>query len=196
MPIVPKYQPLSDVARYIEGLYKSHENKPIRREIWKSIHEALCNGSLVATAVFHKHDSHRPLHSNRIGEVNFPKELWATYDMDSFENRVIHSKPWKEKPDSEYSSFYENVRIETQEIEKIYTPKKEVINKTTKEDIGTRERGTLLRLVIGLATIAYNGDFNMKEIQSDLDKVGINLDDETIKKWLKEAKQYLPREEK
>lgn len=64
----------------------------------------------------------------------------------------------------------------------------------------TKERETLLKLIIGMAVSGYK--FNPKakrneatsDIVGDLDENGIALDPDTVRKWLKEASELLPAE--
>jgi hypothetical protein len=75
--------------------------------------------------------------------------------------------------------------------------KKETV-KTTFTD---NERNTMLRLIIGMAMDAYGYNpnstrndatgTNNKSIKAGLERKGINMDDETIRKYLKEAKNIL-----
>lgn len=64
----------------------------------------------------------------------------------------------------------------------------------------TRERSSLLKLVIGMAVIGYKYDPErdrneaIKEIADDLDSLGIGMDVKTIRKWLREGAEILPRE--
>jgi len=65
--------------------------------------------------------------------------------------------------------------------------------------LGTTERNTLLKLVIGLAIRGYGYDPKAgrstapTEIASDLEGLGISVSDDTVRKWLKEAeKTVLP----
>lgn len=59
--------------------------------------------------------------------------------------------------------------------------------------LGTRERDTLLKLVIGMAQGGYGYDPNqakstaIKEIVDDLESRGIGVSDDTVRKFLKEA---------
>lgn len=59
--------------------------------------------------------------------------------------------------------------------------------------LGTRERETLLKLVLGMAIEGYRFDPRAArneapaEIASDLAKHGMQLSDDTVRKWLKEA---------
>jgi hypothetical protein len=67
-----------------------------------------------------------------------------------------------------------------------------------KKDIGTRERDTLLKLLIGMAVAGYKYSPNESrshtpvEIASDLQGLGISMTDDTVRKWLKEARAMLP----
>ncbi|MFN3252310.1 hypothetical protein [Roseibium album] len=64
--------------------------------------------------------------------------------------------------------------------------------------IATRERESLLKLVIGMAIGGYGYDpkasrtSTAKEIVSDLQQRGLSLDEDTVRKYLKEAKGLLP----
>jgi len=64
----------------------------------------------------------------------------------------------------------------------------------------TRERSSLLKLVIGMAVVGYKYDPErdrneaIKDIADDLDSLGIGMDVKTIRKWLREGAEILPRE--
>ncbi|MDZ7655710.1 MAG: hypothetical protein U0997_07170 [Sulfurimicrobium sp.] len=71
------------------------------------------------------------------------------------------------------------------------------------DDLSTRERNTLLKIIIGMAVCGYRYDPNDKKpseitgekagsIHADLGKLGISVDVDTIRKYLKEAKELLP----
>jgi hypothetical protein len=66
--------------------------------------------------------------------------------------------------------------------------------------IGTKERESLLKLVVGMARDSYNFDPKLsrsavpQEITNDLAKHGISLDVDTVRKWLKQAAEFLPGE--
>jgi hypothetical protein len=68
------------------------------------------------------------------------------------------------------------------------------------KSIGTRERDTLLKLIIGMARDSYNYDPKLnrssvpQEIADDLTKHGISIDVDTVRKWLKQAAEFLPGE--
>lgn len=66
----------------------------------------------------------------------------------------------------------------------------------------TVERESLLKLVIGMAISGYKYDPKSSrnsataEISADLEKLGVGLDQDTVKKWLKEAIAVLPLQQK
>ena len=67
--------------------------------------------------------------------------------------------------------------------------------------LGAKERDSLLKLVIGMAVTGYKYDpgarksFVPKEISQDLDRLGVGLDPNTVRKWLKAASELLPPSE-
>lgn len=66
------------------------------------------------------------------------------------------------------------------------------------QGIGARERDSLLKLVIGMAVAAYAYDPKAgrsdrpSEIAGDLERAGVPLDVDTVRKWLREAAELLP----
>jgi hypothetical protein len=64
----------------------------------------------------------------------------------------------------------------------------------------TRVRDSLLKLIIGMAVKGYGYDPKAKrsdkitDIAGDLDSLGLSLDGDTIRKWLREAADLLPHE--
>ncbi|WP_091769939.1 hypothetical protein [Maricaulis salignorans] len=61
-----------------------------------------------------------------------------------------------------------------------------------------RERASLLKMVLGLAMAIYGHDprqtrmKSVSEIKSELDRVGITMSDDTIRRYLREANEYAP----
>ncbi|SDF12853.1 hypothetical protein SAMN05660686_00368 [Thalassobaculum litoreum DSM 18839] len=68
-------------------------------------------------------------------------------------------------------------------------------------ELTTRERESLLKLVIGMAVGGYGLDpvasrsNATSEIASDIQRVGLSLDEDTVRKYLREARALLPRPE-
>jgi len=67
--------------------------------------------------------------------------------------------------------------------------------------LGTRERDSLLKLVIGMAVGGYGYDPDASrseqpsDIATDLATNGVALDVDTVRKWLKQASELLPPKE-
>ncbi|MEY8689642.1 MAG: hypothetical protein AB9M53_07165 [Leptothrix sp. (in: b-proteobacteria)] len=82
--------------------------------------------------------------------------------------------------------------IRTAELLRFQSTANEDLKSNT--EIGTREKDTLLKLVIGMALAAYKYDPSSgkshvpAEIASDLQGLGIPMTDDTVRKWLKEAR--------
>ena len=90
----------------------------------------------------------------------------------------------------------------------LYLPGMDMLDKTPKTKIAgnekalhTKERETLLKMIIGLAVDGYGFDPAAarspvpKEISDALAARGISLDADTIRKWLREAAEFLPPKE-
>jgi hypothetical protein len=73
---------------------------------------------------------------------------------------------------------------------------------TTKaKQLGTKERESLLKMIIGMARGGYAHDPKLnrsaavpQEIANVLAKHGVALDGDTVRKWLREAAEFLPHE--
>jgi hypothetical protein len=67
---------------------------------------------------------------------------------------------------------------------------------------GAKERESLLKLVIGMAIVGYKYDpakqrnAAISEIAGDLQTLGVSLDEDTVRKWLREGAGLLPPAEK
>ena len=72
------------------------------------------------------------------------------------------------------------------------------VEPTGAKDISTRQRDSLLKLVIGMAIRGYGYDPSQRrsetvsEIAADLDRAGVGLDVDTVRKWIREASELLP----
>lgn len=82
------------------------------------------------------------------------------------------------------------------------TPKvsSEIAASTTEKDLKQRERTSLLKLVIGMAIGGYAFDPTAKrsdtvpDIRNDLERCGLSLDEQTIRRYLREGVEMLPRD--
>jgi hypothetical protein len=72
---------------------------------------------------------------------------------------------------------------------------------SSEKSLSVRERDSLLKLVIGMAVAGYSYDPNASrskqtsEIAGDLERLGLSLDVDTVRRWLKEAAELLPPKE-
>jgi len=69
----------------------------------------------------------------------------------------------------------------------------------TEKSFAQAERDSMLKLVVGMAVAGYKYDPNLKknsavaDIEADLAKLGLPLTDDTIRKYIKEGIEYLPK---
>ena len=67
-----------------------------------------------------------------------------------------------------------------------------------KSDLNTKEKTSLLKILLGLTLTNYEYNPNAsrnstaREIASDLELQGLSVDEDTIRKWLNQSKEYLP----
>jgi len=130
-------------------------------------------------------------------------ELWEAYDYislhdgmpggfqrDAYTNRKANSR---------------NPKFRREDIEKWLTLRgwagaQYFVNKedATEKSLATRERESLLKLVIGMAMKGYRYDPSalkntaVPEIVSDLQELALTITDDTVRKYLKEARELLP----
>jgi hypothetical protein len=119
-------------------------------------------------------------------------DLRAKYDQDNEQwTRIVAEK----------SAVIERLAVRLNELQQSAADVAPAVPQPASEkSIGTRERESLLKLVIGMAVGGYGYDPNESRspqpsaIASDLAKCGVSLDVDTIRKWLKEAAELLPPE--
>lgn len=76
----------------------------------------------------------------------------------------------------------------------------EKANSITEKNLSVRERESLFKIIIGMAIIGYRYDPKADktptaaEIEEDLAKLGLSLNEDTIRKWLRAAAEVLPSE--
>ena len=91
----------------------------------------------------------------------------------------------------------ESVKLADHAISNERTIPREVLD----TELTERERQTLLKLIAAMAIRGYKFDQTAKrneatrDIQNDLDHLGISLDQKTILKWLREACSLIPNED-
>jgi hypothetical protein len=78
---------------------------------------------------------------------------------------------------------------------------KQIQQGSPERSVGSRERDSLLKLIIGMAVGGYGYDPSASrseqpsQIASDLATAGVALDVDTVRKWLKQAAELLPRQQ-
>lgn len=86
------------------------------------------------------------------------------------------------------------------ELKEQFDKERLALQSTKEKPLGPKERQSALKLIIGMAMSGYGYDPldkrspKVREIANDLSLLGISLDTDTVRKWLKEAKELLPSE--
>ena len=98
----------------------------------------------------------------------------------------------------EQSEQIDRLRSGNEELQKQLADAAPAPHDRPEKSLATRERDSLLKLVIGMAVGGYRYDATVlrnkdhADIASDLARSGVSLDVDTIRKWLKEAAGLLP----
>lgn len=120
-----------------------------------------------------------------------------------------HLKKWKTDEDHDLRDYYSSDNYfpsgEWPQLSELGFTKNELekfenkLNDQTVTEIKPKERATLLKIVSGMAKDGYGYDPTAsrspfpKELEGILDSLGMPVSDDTIRKWLKEASEYLPQ---
>lgn len=84
------------------------------------------------------------------------------------------------------------------ELKGMASPDSKISGSKGKDDLGEKERTTLLKIIIGMAISGYRYDpaaqrnDAVSEISQDLAKLGIAVTDDTVRSKLQDAKAFLP----
>lgn len=99
---------------------------------------------------------------------------------------------------SGYISLLEKCRAKVEILEAQLAQQDTEKSSAGPRELGTRERDSLLKLVIAMATGGYGYNpmagrsSTATEITNDLQSVGLSLDQDTVRKYLAEARELLP----
>lgn len=99
---------------------------------------------------------------------------------------------------SGYVTLLENCRAKVETLEAKLAQRESEKSSAGRKELGTRERDSLLKLVIAMATGGYGYDpkagrsSTVAEITNDLHSVGLSLDQDTVRKYLAEGRELLP----
>ena len=147
---------------------------------WKQLYDPILSALFVKWA----QDNHIPVPDDLVASVEARSE--AFFD-------------WKARYEGLLAQNNANVEKENELIEAAKSRIAELEN-TAKQpkQLHTKERESLLKLVIGMAVSGYAYDPDAarspttSEIADDLVKSGVPLDEDTVRKWLREARELLP----
>ncbi|MGM5057774.1 hypothetical protein ACD589_24280 [Rhizobium sp. 814_E9_N1_1] len=99
---------------------------------------------------------------------------------------------------AEYQTIVEILKAKNAELVETVSQRQKSNSRTSQPEIGTRERDSLLKLVVTMAIKKYHYRPEMAKnsavanIATALRELGIPLDEDTIRKYLNEAKALLP----
>lgn len=152
--------------------------------------------------------SHYEIISNNSPILKIDRSLWVKNYVDWPNNRLI-THVGKIEFSEDFRNSYKhgtciaNITLSVNDIKKFwpYILKNEGSQKGDQEStLKGKERTSLLRLVLGMAMAKYGYNPKAaksptaKKIASDLLEKGIKLDEDTIRKWLKESAEFMPDE--
>ena len=140
----------------------------------------------------------RVLRAEQAGELSNPISPhtyieWAQRNMIEVPKELVENVVARSGRILDYNSVCDANAQLTQRVREL-----ETADATREKPLKTKERDSLLKLVIGMATAfyGYNPDeLRSKcagEVASELERVGISLNADTIRKYLKEGAEFLP----
>ena len=129
-------------------------------------------------------------------DLPFPEEL-----AEKIKSRNADLADWKKM----YEELLEKTTTNLETANRIIDSKNQRIDELENIEIGveslsTKERSSLLKIIIGMAIGGYgyvpssSRSPISKQIADDLALYGISLDQDTVRKWLKEATTLLPQD--
>ena len=109
----------------------------------------------------------------------------------------------EKKPENHIVSRYTEIKVKTSDLFQLFPPRpknmKESSLTATEKPLQTREKETLLKIIIGMAIEQYGYDPKatknkaISDIVADLAEHDLSIDADTIRKKLKEATELLPQ---
>lgn len=201
----PRVVNWDSIKRYTDSAFaKEYYNRrdiAIRAKNWKDLYDPIMPCLFLTWLKTKRMDFPAELEAQVIANgghvVNWKtayENLKKTYDdLVSTQNEIIELK------DSTIIKLGENFTRLEKQYEAIKQQLLETEKKQTEKPLKTRERETALKLIIGIAVDSYGYDPKAirsptaKEISGDLAKHGISIDEDTVRKWLKEAAEILPQ---
>jgi hypothetical protein len=192
-----RIKPLTEISAFA-GHYHRRRDLALRAMTWQQLFDPVLPGIFLAWA--------------KRNDLAVPPELEAAITA-----RGIQVADWKTLFEKQKSAFDENhsqwlalAKEKNEQIERLLRQIEElqarldsmpslVPPSTPEKSMSTRERESLLKLVIGMAVGGYGYDPTAARseqpaaIADDLSTNGVSLDVDTVRKWLKAGAEQLPQ---
>jgi hypothetical protein len=191
-----KVKPFVQVSEFAFQ-YQRRRDLALRARAWEQLFDPVLPGIFVAWA--------------KRTDIPVPPELeaaltargtqiadWKTHYDNLSAKFDEHHQSWLEiceKKDGQIRHLLQQREELQNRLDSAATP---ALSATPEISLGTRERESLLKLVIGMAVGGYGYDSaaarseHPAEIANDLATSGVALDVDTVRKWLKQAAELLP----
>lgn len=191
---ISKYLQLSSFAVQ----YSRRRELALRAAQWKQLYDPVLPGIFLAWA-------------KRL-EIEMPAALVAAVqkrgpilDWQSLldEMKAAHAKKeenWTASDEAKDRTIAAKDRILAAVEQRVRNLEEQQPTQPIEKQLSTRERESLLKLVIGMAVGGYGYDSTARRseqtsaIADDLLQAGVPLDADTVRKWLREAAEFLPGE--
>jgi hypothetical protein len=124
---------------------------------------------------------------------------WLAAERLPLPSRLVEAFSEFGHPKTDWKSLAEKSLLENKAlIDRVSSLETALANFAVSGSANTKERESLQKLVIGMAVKGYRYDPKVgrsgtpKEIADDLAALGISLSDDTVRKYLKDAAEFLP----
>jgi hypothetical protein len=189
---ISKYLALSRFA----GEYQRRRELALRAAQWKQLYDPVLPGIFLAWA--NGLEIEVPTALVEAVEKRGPIRDWKSlYD----ELKTMHAKReenWTALDEAKDRTIVAKDRLVAALEERVRNLEAQQTTQPPEKQLGARERESLLKVVIGMAVGGYSYDPKAgrsdrpSEIAGDLERAGVPLDVDTVRKWLREAAELLP----
>lgn len=207
----PKHVTWEKVKEYTKSSpfamnYEKLRDLAIRAKHWKHLSDYMEPGAYIAWARRNGFDFPQELEDNVKKNGGYIGDWKTAYD-----NLLAEAKQSLEKKNNEIAKLNQDLLDSQQNIAAkdglVKNQATQIVQLTgqlaaqSEKPLKTRERETALKMILAMAIEGYGYDPKASksgtatEIADDLAKLGLNLDADTIRKWLKEAIELLPPQE-
>jgi hypothetical protein len=191
-----KVQKYTEISRFA-GQYAKLRELTMRAKEWEQLYDPVLPGFFLAWAK--RYDVGYPPELEeqvvaRGGDIADWKSLYDELKLRSDEAAAAAERALAD----ERRVVAELVR-ERESLRERVGQLQEAVREVRERPLLSKERDSALKLIIGMAVKGYTYDPSRqrndatKEISGDLASLGIPLDPDTVRKWLREASQLLPR---